>query len=236
MSSINKQLKIWRDDFLKYYNRTSLVMRIVIGAALSFGVVYGAMNQWIKPQAAKIKKLNKDLENVSIIPDFELTMQDLANKIRRGNRQLKMLQDDNRKLGEKNGNLERADSGRVIFELRKMMDRHTLKIVTEERLFSTPRSSVKSFRRRAGQTAQADTRVKVVLPESMASEGYTFKVLGSFANIRDFLHEAYDADQVFFLNNISIRHSSEYLVNRNFQQYKALECSFEAHVPYLKAR
>ncbi len=235
MNSINKQLKIWRDDFLKYYNRTSLVMRIAIGAALSFGVVYGAMNQWIKPQAAKIKKLNKDLENISIIPDFELAMQDLANKIRRGNRQLKILQEDNRKLGEKNGNLERADSGRVIFELRKMMDKHTLKIVTEERL-SSSRSPVKSSRRRGDQAAVADTRVKVVLPESMASEGYTFKVLGSFANIRDFLHEAYDADLVFFLNNISIRHSDEYLVNRKFQQYKALECSFEAHVPYLKAR
>lgn len=231
---MNKQLKIWRDDFLKYYHRTSLVMRIAIGAALSFGVVYLAMKQWIKPQIAQIKKLNKDFDNVSIIPDFDLTMQDLKNKLRRGERQLKSLQDTNRKLAEKNGSLQRTDSGRVILELRKMMDKHQLKIVTEERLIVQPAAG-QTRKRGAQQNIKTDTRVRVVLPDSMSSEGYTFKVMGSFINIREFLHDVYEADAVFFLNNISLKRSSEYLVDRNFQQYKALECSFDAHVPYLKS-
>lgn len=231
MGAFHKQLKIWRDDFLKYYGRTSLVARIVIGAALGFGIAWGGLTYVIRPETAKIKEINKKLDNMTIIADSGLMMQDLKNRQRRVSVQLKAIQEENRVHGERNGGLSRAEIGRTLFELRRMMDSNRLRIVSESRVIPSPPVRVP---RKNAKSLLPDTKIKVVLPETMACDTYAFRVLGSFGDIRGFLHAAYAADPVFFLNNIAIKTSDELMTDRGFRQYKALECSFELHIPYLK--
>lgn len=231
MSALNKQWKIWRDDFLKYYNRTSLVTRIVIGAALAFVVAYASLTYVIRPGNARIKEVGKKLDDTSVIPDVELMMQDLKNRERRVSGQLDAIRRQNREFGEKSGGLSRGDVGKTLLELRRLMDGNRIRILSESRVLP---QAAKRVSGKAGKPAAPDTRIRLVLPDTMEGETYAFRVLGGFSDIRDFLHEAYSAGTVFYLNNISIKKSDELMTDREFRQYKALECSFELHIPYLK--
>lgn len=231
MGGLNKQLRIWRDDFLKYYNRTSLVTRIVTGAALAFAIAYASLNYAIRPENVRIKEVSKKLDDMSVVPDVELMMQDLKNRERRISSQLDGIRRQNREFGEKNGGLSRSEIGRTLLELRRLMDVNRIRILSESRVTPQPPKRVSG---KPGKDTLPDTRIRLVLPDTMASETYAFRVLGGFPDIRRFLHDAYSAGAVFYLNNISIRKSDELMTDREFRQYKALECSFELHIPYLK--
>ena len=230
MSSFNRQLKIWRDDFLRYYDKTSLVTRIIIGAALGFLVTYTALNYYIKPTNQEIKKLNKQINDMAVLPDVDLMLQDLNLRQRRIERQLATTKRQNQQYSEKRGVLSRSDTGKVGLELRQLIDRHSLRLVNEERVVAKP---VQTVRRGSSTTLPPDTRQKLVLPETMNHESYRFHVLGSYKDIQLFLNEAFSAKSVFFINNVSIKESTEMLTDHNFRPYRALSCSFEFHIPYL---
>ncbi len=231
MGALSKQWKIWRDDFLRYYGRTSLITRIVIGAALAFGVAYVSLNYVIRPERAKIREVSGKLDNMDIVPDVELMMQDLKNRSRRVSAQLAAIQQQNREFGERNGGLSRGEVGKTLLELRRLMDVNRIRILSESRLVVQP---PKRATRSTGGNTAPETRLRLILPDSMEGESFAFRLLGSFQDIRNFLHDAYSSEAVFYLNNIAIGKSDELMTDREFRQYKALECSFELHIPYLK--
>ena len=214
---------------MRYYGRTSLVMRIIIGAALGFLITYAALNYYIKPTNQEIKKLNKQINDMAVLPDVESMFDGFRRRQNRVERQLADIKKQNREYGEKHGALAKGDAGKVVLELRKLIDHHSLRLVNEERIVAKPIGTV----RRGGAPAPVDTRQKLQLPENIHHDSYRFQVLGSYKDIQRFLNEAYSAEAIFFINNIAIKESNETLTDHNFRPYRALSCSFEFHVPYL---
>lgn len=224
---MNRQLKIWKEDFFRCYNRTSVMMRIIIGAILSLGTAYFLTARVIKPQNLQLKALKQKFGAMELIDDVELQTADLKNKQRKISRQIEGLKTVNEKLALTLGDLSRGEIGKNILDLRFLMDRNNLKIVSEERVLPE-----KTVRRRSRVKPKSDDRVKIRFPSSMSCESYRFKVLGSYQNLRRFLTDVRNAQAPFFLNNIRITCSGEMLTDRNLNQYRALSCSFEVHVPF----
>lgn len=226
---MNKQLKIWRDDFLRYYNRTSIVTRIMIGAVLSFVIAYFLINKVIKGQNAELKSLKQKYQAMEIIDDIDIQVADLKNKQRKSTMQLEALKKANAVLAAELGSLSKGEVGKNILDLRYLIDQNSLRIVSEERAVIQK----KSRRRNIGKK-EIDSRVKIAFPASMSSESYHFKLLGSYRNLQNFFMEVRNAQSLFFINNIAVRRSQEMLTDKNFNQYRALECVFEVHVPFHK--
>ncbi|MFA6814757.1 MAG: hypothetical protein WCS73_00485 [Lentisphaeria bacterium] len=228
-----KQFQIWRDDFLRYYNKTSLIMRIVVGAVLSFLVAYYALNYQIKPLQQKQKEIRKKLQNMVIIEDTKLMILDSKNQQRKLQSQLTEVRSANKIIVTNGGGLSRSDIGKTILELRVLFDRNQLKIVLEDRAKPYLPASLKS--RRINQiNHKQDRRVSLVLPDTIAVESYFFKVLGQYGNIQRFLQDVYHSKQIFRLNNLKMTRSQNQITDQHFQQHMALECSFEIHVPFRK--
>lgn len=217
----SRQLKIWKEDFLRYYDKTSVLMRIVIGAVLSALTALLLINKVIKPQNAELKTLKQKYQSMEVIDDVDIQVADLKNKQRKAAMQVEGLQKANEQLT--------AEIGKNILDLRTLIDRYELRIVSEERV--VPVKEKKSGRR-GRKKVEADTRLQISFPASMACESYQFVVLGSYKNLRAFLNDVRNARSLFFLNNISIRQSEEMLTDKELNQYRALSCTFEVHVPY----
>lgn len=227
---MNKQLKIWKDDFFRYYGRTSLMMRIVIGAALSFGTAYILTHKIIRPQNAQLKVLKEKFQSMEVIDDVGIQVADLKNKQRKVNMQLEGLKKANEELALTMGTFSKGEVGKNILDLRFLMDKNNLRIVSEERVLP-----VKQTRRRSRGKQKPDTRVRIQFPSSMECESYKFELLGSYGTLRRFFMDVRNAQALFFLNNIRISNSKELLTDRNLNQFRALSCVFEVHVPFRTA-
>lgn len=224
---MNRQLKIWKEDFIRYYSRTSIIMRIIIGAVLSFVIAYILINKVIKIQNAENKKLKQKFQSMEIIDDVDIQVADLKNSQRKTSMQLESLKALNANLAEELGTLSKGEIGKNILDLRLVIDRNSLRIVSEERIIPK-----KIIRRRTSKRKEPDTHIKIQFPSSMTCESYRFELLGSYRNLRKFFMEARKSNSLFFINNIHIKQSKEMLTDKNFNQYRALSCSFEVHVPY----
>lgn len=227
---MGKQLKSWRDDFLRYYGRTSLLMRIFIGAAVSFAIVFLMTNKVIKKQNKELNSLKSRMQSMEPADVVELEITDMKNRQRNVGRTLASLKEDNRQLEETCGGLSRSDAGKNFLHLRLLIDRNDLRIVSERRM------DMQNPNRKTGSNATGKagrgTSMQVEFPAFLACESYDFEVIGSFRNIRQFLIDAYKSDALFFLNNIRMNQSSETVMDRNLKQHRALRCEFQAHIPY----
>lgn len=224
---MNKQLKIWKDDFLRYYGRTSILARVAIGAILSFAIAYLIIEKIIKPQNAELKSLKQKFDAMEIIDDVDIQVADLKNKQRKINMQLEGLTEANQELAGKIGNLSKGEIGKSIIDLRFLIDNNNLRIISEERIVKANQA-----KRRKAQKQPIDTQVKITFPASMTFESHQFQVLGSYRDIQNFLNEVRKSQALFFLNNVTIGQSKEMLVDKDLNEYPALACHFQVHVPY----
>lgn len=224
---MNRQLKIWKEDFLRFYKRTSIIMRVIIGAVLSGIIAYFLINNVIKKQNAELKTLKQKFNSMEVADDVEIQTADLQNKQRKAEMQLNGLKTANELLSTETGALSKGEVGKNILDLRFLIDSNQLRIVSEERVVSES----KQVRRRRVQK-KVDTGVKISFPASMSYESYKFEVLGSYQSLRKFFMDVRNSQSLFFLNNVRICQSKEMLTDKNFNQYRALSCSFEVHVPY----
>lgn len=227
---MKKQLKIWKEDFFRYYDRTSVMMRIVMGAVLSLGTAYFLTHKVIKPQNAEVKTLKQKFQSMEVIDDVEIETADLKNKQRKTAMLLEGLTKANEELALTMGSFSKGEVGKNILDLRYLVDKNDLRILSEERVVP-----VKQIRRRSRGKQKPDTRVKIQFPASMGCESYKFEVLGSYRNLRRFFMDVRRAQALFFLNNIRISNSQEMLTDKNLNQFRALSCVFEVHVPFRKA-
>ena len=225
---IKKQLNIWKKDFLKYYNKTSLMTRIIIGALISFIIAYFSINKIVKPQNAELKKLNEKIQSLDVVDNLDVTLVDLKNKQRKANMILKSVNKINDKLAVHCGSLTKQNTAANIIEIRTLIDKYNLKIISEALINKKQKKTI----RRSVRNKKIDTRIKISFPKGLTSDGYKFQVLGRFEDIRKFLISAFMSKSLYFINNIQLDNSKELISDRNFRQFKALNCTFEVHIPY----
>lgn len=228
---MNKQLKIWQDDFLRYYSKTSIMARVVIGACLSFAIAHVCINKIIKPQNTELKAINAKIQGIEVYDDVELTIADIRNSQRKVNMQLTGLKEVNLELIQTHGSLSKNDTGEVVLALRSLMEESDLKIVSEVRQIPVVKTT--SRRSSRSKTPVVVTKLTPTLPSFVATETYTFKVMGSYKQLGQLFASAFDADELFLITNIKVERSDEYITDRDFNQIQALSCTFDLFIPYM---
>ncbi len=221
------QLKIWCDGFMRFYRKTSFLTRIVICAVISFIFAFIMLNKSITPQREEIKKLKSTADSIKVDDDINAEINELKNKQKKIFLAVESLKQTNTALVEFYGTLSKAETGKNILELRKFMEKNSLRILNEDRL-------------QQGQSANnyaplqtAPTHINIKLPSSFNFESYRFELLGTYTDLRNFMVDVYLANSLFFVNNIKISESKEFITDKELRQHPALKCSFEVHVPYL---
>ena len=64
---MKKQIKIWKADFDRYWDKTSLVMRIAIGAVISLILTYVVINNVNRPLSKKVGKERKAISDTAVV-------------------------------------------------------------------------------------------------------------------------------------------------------------------------
>lgn len=228
---MNKQLKIWQDDFLRYYSKTSVMARVVIGACLSFAIAHVCINKVIKPQNTELKAINAKIQGIEVYDDVELTIADIRNSQRKINMQLTGLKEANLELIQTHGSLSKNDTGEVVLALRSLMEDSELKIVSEVRKIPVVQKTTRRSSR--SKTPVVVTTLTPTLPSFVTTETYTFQIMGSYEQLGKLFASAFDADQLFLITNIKVERSDEYITDRNFNQIQALSCTFDVFIPYM---
>jgi hypothetical protein len=232
---MKRQLKIWNEDFNRYWNRTSLVMRIVIGAVASFLLAYVITSGLNRPLTSNINKLKKKIASIGVQDDSTVIMDELRQKKTTYSRRCSDLQEKLTKNRENSPGLTRAESGKVIIAIRELFDTHGIKLQIEEKLKKAPAApkKVNSYQKRHIKKTNTE-RMHTAIPDFMGSNDYKFKVVGSFSNIKRFLRQLNTLPYVYIVDNIKLCASEVLIFTTNRPPQKGVELEFELHVPYLK--
>ncbi len=230
---MNKQLKIWREDFLRYWNRTSLIMRILIGAGISFVIIYAGSKYVTKPMAKEIKAIKKKLDDIAG-SGVALQIQEMQRQKKELSRKLK----DEKTLYENaldcETALEVSESGKVIIDLRQLLNECDVKLLNEEKLTNATVKTSKKKKKRGKKTEKKiDYHMRPQVPSCLSTVGYHFKVIGQFKNIKKFLLTMNSISHVFIANNIAINTTETVIYNKKLQPRHGVEMEFEVHIPYL---
>ncbi len=219
----NKQFKIWFGNFLRAYANAPFLVRALVGAILGFMIFYIIGSRIDKPQKKELELLKRELNSIDAVENENLIVADLKNSQRKVMACLEHLRQSNYELGTEYGTLAKEETGKSLFELRRLFDQNELRIISEEKVIP---SSEKKY------SGKVYEHIELSLPDSLKCESCRFKVLGSYAHLQHFLLDVFTTKSLFFLNNIRITLSREKLIDRNLNSYQALQCEFEAHIPY----
>jgi hypothetical protein len=229
-------LTTWKKDFLRYWDRTSLMMRIVIGAVLSFLIAHIFLNNLNRPLSKEIDEVKKKLNNIGSGDSTTLMMEELRVRKNILTSDLKIWKEKFNAITQDNGSLRQGESGKVIIDVRRLLSEYDIRFIEEERIVAKPVQTParkKAARRRGGESAVIDTRMKVTWPDYIGSVDYRMTVIGKFSSIREFLHRLNFMPYVFVVNNITLKDSGTLMYDQRLEAQRGVEMVFELHIPFV---
>lgn len=235
---MKKQLKTWKADFDRYWDKTSLVMRIAIGASVSLLLTYVVMNKINRPLSQQVGKKRKAISDTAVVDGAIYILDELRIKRDNVNKKLKTWE---KKLAESKdceSSLTPLESSKVIIAVRKLFDKNSLKLINEQKLkrqeISEKKSSYRNRHRKTETDMDTDTKIKLNPPEYIDYISYQIKAYGRFRDIKRFLTDINEVKHVFVMNNIAFSEGQYPALDRKFNFRKGIEINFELHIPYLK--
>jgi len=233
---LKKQLKRWKTDWNNYWDKTSLVMRIVIGALVSLILTYSILHCVTRPLGKEVKTLKKKVNNTAIDDSATIRLEELRQKRERLRKRLAKWEAKLEAGKDCKGSLTEAESGKAIIAIRELFYSCGLKLLEEKRIKARAYSKKKlsSYQKRR-KKSKIDTRIKLKLPEYISYISYQFKVHGKFSGVWRFIRRINEISHVFIMNNIIISESSIPKFSNKLDTQCEIEIEFELHIPYLNA-
>ncbi|MGL4854533.1 MAG: hypothetical protein ACRC37_04695 [Lentisphaeria bacterium] len=226
----------WKEDLRQYYAKTSVMARIGMCALLSGLIANVVMKKHIRPQVIKINELNKKISAMKTPSNPSEVIGELRETQEEIIAQLEQLRKENGLLIRRYGDsLSAGNIGKTILDIKLLINKNRLKIISEERIKELVGEENDHLPRRNNYlNMEEDTKIKLFLPNFLLSEGFIFKFVGTYKDIQKFLLELHKMKKVFFVNNVKLSSSKVKITDRDFKEHRAVECSFEVHVPYRK--
>ena len=233
-SVVKKQLKIWKADFNRYWDKTSLVMRIVIGASVSLLLTYLVMDKINRPLSQQVGEKRKAISDTAVVDGAIYILDELRTKRDNVNKKLKTWE---KKLAESKdceSSLTPLESSKVIIAVRRLFDKNSLKLINEQKIKQQKNPGKKSSYRNRHKKIEINTKIKLKPPEYIDYISYQIKAYGRFKDIKNFLTDINEVKHVFVMNNIAFFEGQYPALDRKFNLRKGIEINFELHIPYLK--
>ena len=232
---MKKQLKIWKSDFDRYWDKTSLTVRILIGAVISLVITYAVINKINKPLAKEVEKERKAISNTAVVDGAIYLLDDLKRKRDEIKKQLKIWEDKLEKSKDCESSLTPLENSKVIIAVRELFYKNNIKLINEQKIIkSSSAIKKKSSYSKRHEMTKPDNRIKLKTPEYIEHISYRIKAYGRFPDIKKFLSNVNKESHVFVINNIILQEGQIPAFNHKFQRRKGVQIDFELHIPYLK--
>ncbi|MDD5598127.1 MAG: hypothetical protein PHV82_09290 [Victivallaceae bacterium] len=232
---MKKQLKIWKADFERYWDKTSLITRILIGAAVSLALTYVVINKVNRPLSKEVEKERKAISDTAVVDGAIYLLEDLKRKRDKINADLKIWEKKFENAKDCESSLTQLESGKVIIAVRELFYKNNLKLINEQKINKdVPALKNKSSYHSRHKTEKPDDHIKLEAPEYIEHVSYQIKAYGRFPDIKNFLFNLNENSHVFVINNITFIEAQLPAFDHKFQRQKAVEINFELHIPYLK--
>lgn len=247
---MNSPLSRWQKEFGQMWEKTSLLMRVVIGAVIGFIIFKSAENFLLLPAEAERDALRVKVKQTPLDPNHEQNLQFLHFRINQARVQVEELRQS---VGKETVALHPSGVAPLLGKLHAILNAHKITIVKESNVKQETKteSAVMSpeelnWRRMHGTAPQAIAEIQTssanvipmmpppVLPASMESNVYTLFVYGSFASIHGFLTELDALPGVFFVNNLRTSRVNAKVPNPEGQETPAIGLEFTLYIPYLR--
>ncbi|MDD3118118.1 MAG: hypothetical protein PHQ27_02965 [Victivallales bacterium] len=203
MTGMERQLIKWRDDWMRFWGRTSLAMRIVIGAGVSLAITAMWLNWWNKPLAEEVKKLHRQLDKVIADNSFNLQMTAMRQRRQELKKQLQTTADKLEKLSAAGLRFEPADCGLLTAALRRRIDEYELELKEENEIIAhSPETSRRRRRSHPVRHPADEWQVRKNYPEYMKTVRYHYRLVGEFSRLIAFLRSLPTVRKAFAVNNV----------------------------------
>lgn len=204
MAGMKKQLLKWREEWLRYWDKTSLVMRIVIGAVVSLSLASGWLNWQNKPLAEEVKNLQNKLGGIVADNSFNLQMASLRQQRNKLEEEVETWRRKMAEIARQGLHFESANCGVVLLELRRRLEDRNL-VLRREKLEPPPVPTPVVRRRvRIVIPSGDDWKTRHTYPAFMGTIRYNYLMTGGFREIKSFLFSLPEIRRAFNLNNIVI--------------------------------
>lgn len=232
---MKKQLKTWKADFDKYWDKTSLVVRIMIGAVISLLITYVVINKINRPLSKKVLKAQKAISDTTVVDGSLFILEELRQKRIKFKKRLetwtKKLEDSK----DCESCLTPLESSKVVIAIRELFYKNGLKLLNEQRIKKQVKlkKQLSSYKKRH-KTTKVNSRIKLNPPEYIDHISYQISAYGQFGNIKKFFYDINQISHVFIMNNIKFGQYEGTVLNNRFQVQHGIKLDFELHIPYLK--
>ncbi|MDD5727466.1 MAG: hypothetical protein PHV59_02780 [Victivallales bacterium] len=232
---MKKQLKIWKADFDRYWDKTSLTVRILIGAVVSLALTYVVVNKINRPLSKEVEKERKAISDTAVVDGAIYLLDDLKRKRDEIKEQLGIWEKKLENSKDCESSLTPLENSKVIIAVRELFYKNNIKLINEQKIIkNSPDPKNKSSYRKRHNTEKPDNRIKLKAPEYIEHISYRIKAYGRFPDIKKFLSDVNKESYVFVINNIILQEGQIPAFDHKFQQRKDIQIDFELHIPYLK--
>ena len=232
---MKKQLKIWKADFDRYWDKTSLTVRILIGSVISLLITYTVINKVTKPLAKEVEKERKAISDTAVVDGAIYLLDDLKRKRDEIKTQLQIWEKKLENSKDSKSSLTPLENSKVIIAVRKLFYENNIKLLNEQKIVKSSLALKKksNYSKRHNMT-KPDNRIRLKAPEYIEHISYHIKAYGRFPDIKKFLSDVNKESYVFVINNIILQEGKIPAFDHKFQQRKGIQIDFELHIPYLK--
>ena len=224
---MKKQLKIWRDDLSRYWDKTSLMGRVLLGAVISFVIAMIILRTVSNPITKEIKELRDKVSSEYVpvpgddqeIKDSKLEIEDKEKSLAAWKRRLRKRLRNPRDFGPEM-------QMRIISALDSLAAKKRLQLLVRNDV-EIPARKTRKPGKKAGKAAEQNRKLT-------GEFKHQYVLLGRFKNIRDFLLEADQLRYFFRISDIAISHYHPEKEQSRKPHGWALQLSFTVTIYYLK--
>ncbi|MDO4571270.1 MAG: hypothetical protein Q4D38_12870 [Planctomycetia bacterium] len=205
MRALRRQLRAWRDDFLKFWGRLTTFHRTALGILIAIGLVYVGRVQWIDPMNVKIAEAEEALKESAPpdpIPTIETDdeVQEAIAKIEGREGMRDKRKQEMEAVADSRPKVTASNKDSVWAEFALLVSQNKLRLVLSEPLSAaapppaaaparrTRSSKAKTKAKEDEKTAEDTSVANSASPFPM--EKYQFHLEGTFENIMKFLETA----------------------------------------------
>ncbi len=229
---MKKQLKIWREDLARYWDKTSLMGRVLLGAVISFLIAMIILRTVSNPITKEIKELRSKASTEYVpVPEEDQEIKDGKLEIEDKKKSLAIWKRKLQKLLRERKNFGPEMQMKVISELDSLAAENNLQLLV--------RNDVEKDVREKKKRNRPDKKAAEPKPQERELTGefqHQYVLLGRFKNIRNFLLKAAQLPYFFRIAGIAITHyhpEKGQSIGANTRGW-ALKVSFTVTIYYLK--
>jgi hypothetical protein len=226
---MKKQLRIWKNDLARYWDKTSLMGRVALGGTIAFIMAFICLKTINNPIMKELKELKKNAPSEYVasidedqeIKDYKYELEDKRKSLLKWTEKLK-------KTIEEKKHLEKEMEVKIISAFDALAAEKCLSLIV--------RDDVNAEEKNEKTKGEKGKKQEEKEPEITGEIHHRYELEGAFSNIKSFLTEAGEMPYFFEIKEISIKRLQFENRSETSRRSGSLQLKFKVTILYLKDR